>query len=474
MQATYPLLPILVVDDEAHALNSFETLLLAEGFTHVITCCDSREVLSILASQEIGILLLDLVMPHLTGEELLPQINAAYPDLPVIVVTASHEVETVVHCVKSGAFDYVVKPVDRVRLMATVTRALELQELRRENLLLKQHLLSFQLQNPVIFRKIITGNPQMFSIFQYVEAAAPSSQPVLITGETGVGKEAIAMAIHQVSPRRGKFVPVNVAGLDDNVFADTLFGHTRGAFTGAQASRPGLVEMAGAGTLLLDEVGDLSPASQVKLLRLLQEREYYPLGSDVPKVTDARVVVTTNKDIQALEKSGGFRTDLYYRLRGHHIHLPPLRDRTGDIPLLLAFFLEEAARSLGKKKPTPPPELFPLLTNYPFPGNVRELQAMVYDAVSRHKGKKLSMKAFKEAMGEKAFPSLAEAPAAALLPGKGPITFGPRLPTLKEAEARVIEEALARADGNQTLAAEMLGMTRQALNRRLRQEKPDK
>ena len=192
---------------------------------------------------------------------------------------------------------------------------------------------------------------------------------------------------------------MNVAGLDDALFSDALFGHKRGGFTGADRDRPGLVEQAAGGTLFLDEIGDLSPASQVKLLRLLQEGTYFPIGSDVMKRADIRVLVATNRDLRALQASGGFRKDLYYRLQAHHLHLPPLRERREDLPLLVAHFLAKAAGLLGRPAPTPPRELVPLLALYSFPGNVRELEGLIYDAVSRHRSGVLSLRSFREKTG---------------------------------------------------------------------------
>ncbi len=324
-----------------------------------------------------------------------------FPEIPVIIITGSNDVDTAVRCMKSGAFDYMVKPVEKSRLISGVKRAIEIRELQRENKWLRAHVLSDKLEHPEAFSEIITNSPAMKSIFQYIEAISPSPQPVLITGETGVGKELVAKAIHHLSHRTGPFVPVNVAGLDDNVFADTLFGHRKGAFTGADQTRSGLVEQASGGTLFLDEIGDLSPASQVKLLRLSQDGEFFPLGSDVARRSDARVLVATNQDLEVLQSSGKFRKDLYYRLCAHHVHLPPLRERPEDLPLLIDHFLETASQTLGKKKPTPPRELFALLSTYHFPGNVRELQSMILDAVSSHKSGKLSLEVFKSYIRQK-------------------------------------------------------------------------
>jgi DNA-binding NtrC family response regulator len=307
----------------------------------------------------------------------------------------------------------------------------------------------------------------MRSIFQYIEAVAASPRPVLITGETGVGKELAARAVHSLSNRKGAFVPVNAAGLDDHVFADTLFGHKKGAFTGAMEGRPGLLEQAASGTLFLDEIGDLSAVSQVKLLRLLQDGEYLPLGSDVAKRSDARIVVATNQELEAARNSGRFRKDLYYRLCGHHIQIPPLAQRREDLTVLLDHFLDKAAASLGKKKPTPPDELIKLLAVYPFPGNVRELESMVYNAVSLHTAGKLSMEAFKAEIFKKQ-PGLAGDTAKGPTSAEARVVFPEQLPTLRQVEQLLVEEALRRASGNQSIAAAMLGITRQALNKRLK------
>jgi DNA-binding NtrC family response regulator len=462
--AIHPPLPILLVDDEAQALTSFEMALRSASLSHFIACSDSREVMGILARQEIEIMLLDLWMPHLSGEELLRRIAVDHPGLPVIVVTGADDVDTAVKCMREGAFDYIVKPVETSRLVGSVKRGIELRELHRENELLKARVLSDRLSRPEAFAGIVTVSPTMHAIFRYVEAVAASPRPLLITGETGVGKELVARAVHVLSGRKGGFVPVNVAGLDDHVFADTLFGHKKGAFTNALEARAGLLEQAGGGTLFLDEIGDLSAVSQVKLLRLLQDGEYLPLGSDIARRSDARAVVATNQDLESARNAGRFRKDLYYRLCGHRVHIPPLRERREDLPVLLDHFLGEAARSLGKRRPTPPEELHKLLAAYHFPGNVRELESMVFNAVSLHSTGKLSMDAFKTVIFERQ-PDLAGEAEGQDPPGR--LLFPERLPTLKQAEDALVEEALRRAGGNQSIAASMLGITRQAMNKRV-------
>ena len=463
---TCPELPILLVDDEAQALTSFEMTLRSAGMNHFIACADSREVLPVLARQEIEVMLLDLWMPHLSGEELLQKIAADYPTVPVIIVTGADDVETAVRCMRQGACDYIVKPVEQSRLVSSVGRAVELRELHRENQRLTARVFSDRLNRPEAFEEIVTVSPAMHAIFRYAEAVAVSPRPVLITGETGVGKELVAHAVHTLSNRRGAFVPVNVAGLDDHVFADTLFGHKKGAFTGALEGRAGLLEQAADGTIFLDEIGDLSPVSQVKLLRLLQDGEYLPLGSDVARRSTARVVVATNQDLEAARNSGRFRKDLYFRLCSHRIHIPALRERREDLPVLLEHFLEKAADSLKKKKPTPPEELAKLLAVYDFPGNVRELESMIYNTVSLHSAGKLSMDAFKEEIFKRQ-PELAAAAAPKEGELGGRTLFPERLPTLRQVELLLVDEALRRAAGNQAIAAAMLGITRQALNKRL-------
>jgi len=322
------------------------------------------------------------------------------------------------------------------------------------------------IENPQAFSELVTNNVSMLAIFQYAESIALSSQPVLITGETGVGKELLAKSIYTLSKLKGRFVAVNVAGLDDNIFSDTLFGHVKGAFTGADQVRRGLIGHASGGMLLLDEIGGLSPASQVKLLRLLQEGEYLPLGQDEIKQTNARIVTSTNENLWKLMRIEKFRKDLNFRLRTHHIHMSPLRERMDDIPLLVEHFLEKSARALKKKKPTPPKELFSRLETYAFPGNVRELESMIHNAVTIHTGRMLSLDMFKLHIDREQ--ENLEPPAGIEPEQDVRLTFGETLPTIKEAGSKLVIEAMKRAKGNQTLAASMLGITRQALSKRLK------
>ena len=456
---------ILLVDDETHALNAYETHLLGEGITDFVSSTSGSEALSILADKDISIVLLDLRMPTMSGEEVLATINKSHPGVTVIVATAVNDVETAVRCMKMGAFDYLLKPIDQTRLLASIRRAIEYHDVRLENRRLTEVCLEGKLRNPGNFSKIITNNEKMRSLFRYVESIAVTAHPVLITGETGVGKELFAESVHLASARKGQLVAVNVAGLDDDTLSDTLFGHKRGAYTGADRDRTGLVGQATDGTLFLDEIGDLSARSQLKLLRLLQEGEYYPLGSDTSRRTNARIVAATNRDLTAATESGSFRADLYYRLLLHHVHVPPLRDRRGDIALLSKIFVNEAAEELNTEPPSLPEDVLALLSSHPFPGNIRELKSLIFDSMSR---RETDVAPFENIRALRLGP-----------PDSRPrfepaTTMGTlyssldRLPTLEESEDMLVEEALRRTNHNQTVTAELLGITRQTLHRRLK------
>ncbi len=462
--ARIPENPVLLVDDEQAVIDSLSLMLRSHGIDNLVPCTDSREAMTILRGGEFELVLLDLSMPHLPGEELLAAIHEEFPHYPVIVVTGSDEVGTAVDCMKAGAFDYMVKAVEESRLVSGVRRAIELRKLSREYRRLKEGMLSPRLEHPKAFSRLVTCNRVMTSLFRIVESVAKSDEPILITGETGTGKGLLAAAIHAVSGREGNPVEVNVAGLDDTMFSDTLFGHHKGAYTGALDTRAGLVQQAGAGTLFLDEIGDLAIPSQVKLLRLLDTGEYYPLGSDLPRRSAARILVATNRDLAALIREGKFRKDLYYRLSTHELRMPLLREHKDDLPLLLDHFLDAACAKLGKKKPAVPPQVMELLASYPFPGNVRELRSMVYDAVSRQSSAVLSPSDFKAAMQR-------EAPREPGETASAPIDFPQKLPTLEEVDELLIDEALRRSNGNQSIASGMLGISHQALNKRLHQRK---
>lgn len=466
MSCDYPGFSILLVDDEHNVCKSIQLTLKTAGISNVIFHNDSTTVIPLLKNRNVGVVLLDLMMPNKKGDELLMEIVREAPDIPVLIISGVNDLEMAVGCMKRGAFDYLLKPLDRERLVSTTQRAIEVYELRRENTLIKENMLNCQVPKNPAFSEIITDNEEMKALFKYTIAISVSLQPVLITGETGVGKELFAKAIHNLSGRKGEFVPVNMAGIDANAFSDTLFGHVKGAYTGAQNNRDGMVKKAAGGTLFLDEIGDLDLQSQVKLLRLLQEREYNPLGSDDIKPADIRVVAATNCNLKQLSTVGSFRKDLYYRLHMHQIEIPPLRKRLDDIKPLFDFFLEDAFRSLEKKKPAYPPEIISLLKNYNYPGNIRELRMMIYDVAATHNAKILSIKDFENYTGLTVFANAGET----RRPADENIIYPEKLPSLEDANLSIIKEALTRAEGNQTLAAKLLGISQQTLNYRLKKK----
>lgn len=462
---------VLLIDDEKHILESLSLFLQRSGMEKIVTIEDSRKVMHYCSQVTPSVIVLDLFMPYISGTELLREIKKYYPEIPVIIVTAAQEVESVVNHIKDGAFDYLVKPVNKERLLSAVKAAHKVSSLRDEVTLLKKCLLSRDMPYDRIFSEIITNNQEMRKLFLYINAISGSNEPVLITGETGSGKELLARAIHKASGVTGELVSFNIAGLDDTMFSDTLFGHSRGAYTGANQSREGLIAKASRGTLFLDEIGDLSKSSQVKLLRLLQEKKYYPLGSDVAKNAFVHVVAATNHNLKIDIEQGKFRQDLYYRLTSHQIEAPPLRKRVEDILPLVLFFLGQAAQSMNKAIPEPSQELLTLLSNYHFPGNIRELRGMIYDAVAQHQfGTIISMNSFKKWIRKERGNNKTEQAVISLSKDTN-LNITGRFPTLKEAENLVIEEAMKQANGNQGIAATILGISRPALNRRLNNTK---
>ncbi len=466
-QIQNPQKPILIIDDEINLLHSFDLTLNDAGFDNTILCSDSREVEKLIQNNDFSTILLDLSMPYIRGEEILEKIASKLQECPIIVVTGDTELETAIKCMKLGAFDYAVKPVNSEKLIDIVTNALEIQKLRQNNFIIKPKSNLSELDQPEAFEEIKTVSPKMKNMFSYMEAISNTSEPILVTGETGVGKELIAKALHKLSGRKGAFVTTNIAGLDDQMFSDTLFGHKRGAFTNANQDRKGQIEKASGGTIFLDEIGDLSFQSQVKLLRLLQEKEFYPLGFDNPRYTDALIILATNKNLVDMVNNGSFRKDLFYRLNVHHIKPVPLRERFEDLPVLVDHFLEMAAKNFKKKKPTVPQELITLLSTYSFPGNIRELKSIIFDAVSVHKSKIMSLNLFKTYISPENDQILSQSQNKT----NAKVIFGEQLPTLREVQNVLVKEAMKRTNNNQSIAAKLLGVTRQALNRRVIQEK---
>ncbi len=468
-ESLYPVFRVLIVDDEPAWLDSLSlSLERIAGITNVDTCSDSRKVEKILAQGETGLVILDLTMPYMSGQTLLEYISENYPMIKVVVITGLNQLETAVECMKLGAYDYFVKTEGEQRLSMGILSAIQMIELQMENAEMSSRLMEDRLINPSAFSGIQSRSKQMRSIFQYMESVAQTSQPILITGESGVGKEIAAKAIHSLTGKQSEMISVNVAGLDDHMFSDTLFGHIKGAYTGAAGPRSGLLEKANGSTLFLDEIGDMNSSSQVKLLRVLNNGEYFPLGSDIPQFSNAKIVVATNQNLQEKISQGLFRKDLYYRLQTHRVHIPPLRERKEDIPLLLDHFIEEAAKDLQRNMPRVSPDVIPFLQDYSFPGNIRELRSMVYDAVAKCCGSVLKIQSFTKGPDlkatEKSAPSLSET----VSDSENLFRGISHLPTLDETVKMLLNEALNRTGKNQSSAAKILGLSQSALNKRLK------
>ncbi|MFQ3620716.1 MAG: sigma-54 dependent transcriptional regulator [Spirochaetales bacterium] len=454
---------ILIVEDDRAVVDITTRMLEQEGFTNLQKAYSGQEAIQQVEKSRSEVVLLDLGLPDLSGEVVLEKLKEEFPDITVIIVTALSEVDTAVRCMSKGAYDYIVKGSDPGRILTSLRKALEVRKREQEFALLRERMQSPSLNNPKAFEPILTVSERMKALFRFIEGVAPTEEPVLIVGETGVGKELFARAVHEASGRKGAFVATNLGGVEDSMLADTLFGHKTGAYTGAQDVRSGLIATAEGGTLFLDEIGDLSMASQVKLLRLLENGEYYPLGSDASKRSNARIVAATNRDLETLSREGKFRKDLLYRLSTFKITVPPLRERKEDLPLLCAYWLEDKTNAH-----TPyflSPEAIALLYRYPFPGNVRELRSLLLRAqvlcTNRTIDAALLSTLIEEVSG---------------IPESGSFEntthlFPSKLPTIRHMIDDLVKEALQRTGGRQNEAAALLGITPQALSKRLRQRR---
>jgi len=372
---------ILIVDDEVSMRRMLEILFSQEGY-QVQTAASAETALEALNQRPIDLVISDIRMPGLSGLDLLRRLKADDSEAEVVLMTAYASTESAIEAIKLGAFDYVTKPFQVDELVNIVRHALEKKALKEENVLLK-----VELSQQEKFGEIVGRNPKMRQVYALIERIASATSSVLIQGESGTGKELVARAIHARSGRAGRpFVAINCGGLPETLLESELFGHTKGAFTGAVATKKGLFDTASGGTLFLDEIGETSPAMQVKLLRALQERRIRPLGSEEEHAVDARVLAATNQDLQQMIHEKRFREDLYYRVNVISIQMPPLRERREDIPLLVRYFVDKYARLWKKGAPAVTQEALRALEKYPWPGNVRELENVIERAMALAEG----------------------------------------------------------------------------------------
>ena len=433
---------ILVVDDDASIRETFAHHLPESG--HQVTlAAGATEALSQLAAVQPELMITDVRMPGLSGLELLERVKQSVPDLDVIVITAHEDMATAIAAMKAGAYDYLVKPLDLDHVDLVVSRCLRDRALRAR----AQELVA-EAAEPFALKRLVGRHPAMIATYKLIGQVANTVTPVLIRGETGTGKELIARAIHFNSPlSQEPFIGLNCSAVAETLLESELFGHVRGAFTGAVSERRGRFELAGKGTLFLDEIGDTSPAFQAKLLRVLQEKEFYPVGSERPRRTEARVITATNRDIEALVREGGFREDLYYRLRVVEIRVPPLRERQEDIPLLVQHFVDRVAQELHLGPVAVSPAALKLLTAYAWPGNVRELENTLTRALVLARG---------GAIGPEHL---------ALDAGRAPEQAGIEDDSLEAAERTQVLRVLAKVRGHKRQACQLLGISRPTLDR---------
>jgi len=438
---------VLVVDDERSNVESLEKIFLREGM-RVLSASDAKRALELVRTHRVHVVLTDLMMPGTTGAELLRAVKQVTPEVEVVLMTAFGSVEAAVNAMRDGAYDFVEKPLKRVSIVKSVRKAAERQKLVAENKSLKDEI------KRLAHREIVGSSPALRRVIDVSTQAAPSQATVLVLGESGTGKELLARTIHERSARaRGPFIAVNCAAIPETILESELFGHERGAFTGATGKKDGRFAKAAGGTLFLDEIGELSPSVQVKLLRVLQEGEYEPLGGNTQKA-DVRIVAATNRDLVAEVAAGRFREDLFYRLNVIAITAPPLRARREDIPLLVDHFLGLYCAKNGRPRLHPSRVALDRLMDYGWPGNVRELENVIERAVVLSRS---------DALGEGDLPEHI-ANAAPRPPTELTFEIGT---TLDEIELRVIRETLRHTKGDKSVAAQLLGISTRTIYRKL-------
>jgi DNA-binding NtrC family response regulator len=441
---------VLIVEDDAAARVGLEQLVKSWGFV-AESASDGEEALAKVTTFRPAIVITDLVMPRMDGLELLRALQQQGADATTLLLTAQGTVETAVEAMKEGAYDYLTKPVDLQRLKILLDKIVERLETMREVKTLRR-----QLREHGTFGPMIGNAPEMRKIYQVVEQASPTSASVLITGESGTGKELVAQTIHQLSPRATfPFVAINCAAIPETLLESEIFGHEKGAFTGASDRRQGCFELADRGTLFLDEIGEMTPATQVKLLRVLQERTFRRLGGRGEQSVDVRVIAATNVEPLEAVAKGKLREDLFYRLNVFSFRLPPLRERKEDLPLLIQSFINEFNTRNQKSIAGVDHQAMRVLEHYAWPGNVRELRNVIERATILAPGPFIEMKHLPPVLGDE--PATQHQPQVALGPGT----------TVEEAERRLILMTLEHTRDNKTRAAEILGISLKTLHNKL-------
>lgn len=441
---------ILIIDDEPVLQDVLGTLLRREGF-QVTGATTAAEGLRLAEGTEADLVLLDLMLPDRPGLEVLGELKKRDPNVVVVVITAYSSVESAIAAMKEGAFHYISKPFKNQEVVLTVRKGLEQRRLRRENVALRQQLAAIP--------NLIWRSSEMEQVIEVVRRAAPSRSNILLQGESGTGKELVARAIHQISPRvDGAFVVVNTGSVPTDLLESTLFGHVRGAFTGAVATRKGLFEVANGGTIFLDEIGTITTPTQAKLLRVIQEREFIPVGSEQTVKVDVRIIAATNADLNRMVTEGSFREDLYYRLNVISVELPPLRQRPEDIPALITHFMRRYGEENGKPNLSLTPQALDVLTAYHWPGNVRQLENVVERAVVLCTG---------DVVDVDLFPSEVLSPQPSSQTPLPPDGLDLR-DAVNDYTKALIEASLARCGGVQRRAAQMLRLRPSTLNEMIR------
>ena len=443
---------VLIADDEKNIREGLGKALELDGYKAYLAA-DGKEALNIINTQEIDLVIADLRMPGMPGEDLLKQVSASYPTIQVIILTGHGTIETAVEAMRNGAYDFLTKPVNLDRLSLLVKRALSARDLVLQHRALKEEV--EQIKRRQKYTRMIGKSAQMKKVMEIIEQVAPTKASVLITGESGVGKELVADALHALSDRGEKpFIKVHCAALTESLLESELFGHEKGAFTGAVARKRGRFELANTGAIFLDEIGEISPAVQIKILRVLQEKRFERVGGEETLEVDVRVIAATNRDLKEEISRGEFREDLYYRLNVVNIGVPPLRERKNDIPLLSAAFLQEFAEENNKEIEGINQKARVALHNYSWPGNIRELRNCIESAVVLSKGSIIAPE---------------DLPPSVIDESEGDYLRIDLGTSLSEAEKIIIRGTLLGQNGNKSRAAEVLGIGRKTLHRKLQE-----